>query len=157
ARGQAHRNQDQYQTHGRYHRLVALGPLRGAVEQGRPSCSDRSGVEEPPEVVGQVLRRCVPLGRFLRDRLLENRRQIGRDRRVEFSQRRRLIRGDLAQDLVAVLAVQGGPEGQELIEGHAERVDVSAAINDDVFRQRLLRAHITQRAQKVAGQSQTVV
>jgi len=51
----------------------------------------------------------------------------------------------------ARVAVDGGPERQQLIEGHTERVDVGAAVNDDTLSQRLLGAHVAERAEEVAG------
>ena len=65
--------------------------------------------------------------------------------------------GDLAEDLGAVLAVEGGLQGQELVEGHAQRIDVGAAVDHDALGQGLLGAHVPQRAQDVAGEGQAVV
>ena len=51
----------------------------------RPAGQDRPAVEEPLQVVGQLLRRPVAVGRLLAERLQDDRLQLGRDGRVERS------------------------------------------------------------------------
>ena len=40
--------------------------------------------------------------------------------------------GDLADELLAVVATEGGLEGEQLVEGEAQRVDVGAVIEHAV-------------------------
>ena len=40
----------------------------------------------------------------------------------------RLVGGDLAEQLVAVLAVEGGAQGRQLVEGGPEAVDVRPGV-----------------------------
>ena len=65
--------------------------------------------------------------------------------------RARLFEGDLAQQLLAVVAREGGLEREQLVERDAERVDVAAVVDDDALGERLLGAHVAERAQEVAG------
>ena len=65
--------------------------------------------------------------------------------------------GDPAEDLGAVAAVDGRAERQQLVERHAQRVDVGPAVDHHPPAQGLLGAHVPQRAQDVAGERQPVV
>ena len=66
----------------------------------------------------------------------------------------RLLLGDPAEQLLAVGALEDRPEGHQLVEGRAQRVDVGPLVNDRVVGRRLLGAHVAQRAQHVAGRRQ---
>ena len=67
---------------------------------------------------------------------------------------RRLLEGDPPQDLLAVPPRVGRPQRQQLVERHAQRVDVGAVVDDHPLGQRLLGAHVAERAEQVAGHRQ---
>ena len=69
----------------------------------------------------------------------------------------RLLLGDPAEDLGPVAPVEGRAEGEQLVESHPERVDVSPAVDDDAPGQGLLGAHVAERAEQVAGEGQAVI
>ena len=73
---------------------------------------------------------------------------------VEPPRRLRLLEGDLPQQLLAVLPVEGRPQRQQLVQRRAQRVDVGAVVDRHALGQRLLRAHVTQRAHQVARHRQ---
>ena len=107
---EAHRRPDQRQGGQRadHHqgRLggPAPGPQDGPLPEPDPPRPDRLVLQEPPQLVGQLLGRRVPLGRLLGHRLQQDRLQVAGHRRVELPRRRRLLLGDLPQDLLRGLA-----------------------------------------------------
>ena len=58
------------------------------------------------------------------------------------------------KQLVVVAAVEGRPEGQQLVEGQAQGVDVGALVDHPAAGQGLLGAHVAERADQVAGPRQ---
>ena len=71
--------------------------------------------------------------------------KVAGDRAVEPARRNRLLSGDLAEQLLVVAALEGGAQGQQLVEGHAQGVDVGPLIDIDPLRRAkgLLGAHST--------------
>ncbi len=128
--------------------------LERPVPEGRPAGLDRFQLEEPPEVVGQIARRVVPLHRLLGHRLQDDRLQVDRHGRVEPTRRARLLQRYLAQQLLAAFPVEGRLQRQQLVERHAQRVDVAPMVDDRPLRHRLLGAHVSQRPDHVAGHRQ---
>ena len=108
-------------------------------------------LEKCAEVVRQILGRCIAIGRILFDRLEDDRFQILRDVGVDLPRRARFVEGDLSQQLLAVVAGEGGLEGEQLVERDAERIDVAAVVDDHALGEGLLGAHVAQRAEDVAG------
>ena len=74
-----------------------------------------------------------------------------RNATVDLSWRARVVERDLAQELVAVVAGEGGLEREQLVERDAEGVDVAAVVDDDALGEGLLGAHVAERAEEVAG------
>ena len=144
ADGQAGRRQHQQHCRGGNDRLVPLAPFHAPLGQGGTAGGDGPTLEEPPQVVGQLLGRRVAVLRLLGHRLVDDGLEVGGNRGVELAQRRRLVLGNLAEELAAVGAVEGRLQGQELVEGHAQRVDVGPAVEQHVLARGLLRAHIPQ-------------
>ena len=72
-------------------------------------------------------------------------------RGVDLPRRPRLFEGDLSQQFLAVVAGEGGLEGEQLVERDAEGVDVAAVVDDDALGEGLLGAHVAERAEEVAG------
>ena len=56
-----------------------------------------------------------------------------------------------------VLSWESRLQGQELIKCGAKRIDVAAVVYGSALRQRLLRTHVTQRADEVAADGQAEV
>ena len=56
-----------------------------------------------------------------------------------------------------VTTVEGGPQGQKLVERHAERINVGSLVDDPSPGQGLLGAHVTERTDHVAGMSQAEI
>ena len=111
-----------------------------AREPGR-----RLGLEEVPQVLGQVAGRGVPLGRPLRQRLQADPLQLPGDRVVDLPGRAGLGRGDLLHDLGVRVAPERPPAGQQLVEDDAQAEDVRAAIDPVPLAPGLLGAHVGRR------------
>ena len=87
---------------------VPRGQLDRPVPERRPPGPDRLVLQEPPQVVGQVLRRRISAGRLLGHRLQDDRLQLARDRAVDFRGGLRLFIGDPPQQFLAVPASKAG-------------------------------------------------
>ena len=83
-------------------------PLAGPIEQAGPTSADRPVVEEAAQVIGQIGGRRVTVGRGLGHRLQHDRFELGGDPRVDFSWWDRLLLGDLAQEIKAIVAREMG-------------------------------------------------
>ena len=57
----------------------------------------------------------------------------------------------MAQQFLAVRGGEGGLEREQLVERGAEGVDVAAVVDDHALGERLLGAHVAERAEQVAG------
>ena len=123
---------------------------------GRRASTGRS-IEEPPQVLGQFARRGVTLGRILRQGLEDDLLEVQRDHRIAFPRRDRLFEADLPQDRLAVLAVVGRDEGQELVEGGPQCVDVGTVVDQPPRPQDLFGAHVPERPDHVAAGRQVAV
>ena len=137
--------------------LVPPRPFLGMFPEARTPGLDRAFIEESPQVVGQVLRRGVSVRDVPGQRLEHDRLQVARDGRVPEARRFRLGKGHLVEKLIAVAAVVGRVEGQQLVERRAQRVDVGPVIDDPAAGRRLLGAHVPQRSEDVAGHRQAAV
>ena len=74
------------------------------------------------------------------------------NRLVQLPQRHRLLERQVPQDVGLVDSPSHRrPQRQQLVERRPERVDVGAVVHQAVAGQRLLRAHVPQRAEQVAG------
>ena len=129
-------------------------PLRTPVGQAGTAGEDGPVVEEPAEIGGKLGGRGVTVGRGLRHRLQDDRLEVDRDRRVELPRRRGLVLGDLAEDFESIVAGERGTQSEQLVDRHAQRVDVRSAIERGPPSQRLLGAHVPGRAQGIAGVGQ---
>jgi hypothetical protein len=123
----------------------------GPLPRRRPAGVDRLVLAEASQVVGQLLGGSVavlgPLGR----RLEHDRLQRHGDGPVDPPGGPRLFKGDLPQQLLAVLAVKRRPQRQQFVQRDAQRVDVAAVVQRHAPGQGLLGAHVAQRADQVAG------
>ena len=77
----------------------------------------------------RLRRRAIAIVDLLGHRRGEDRFQVSRDRRVEPPGGDWLVAGDLAEQLLAVVAVEGGLEGRQLVEGRPEAVDVGPRVD----------------------------
>ncbi len=129
------REQDQRHHAGPDDRRVPPRPGPQPFRDGRPTGEDRPALEEPLEVVGQLLRRRITVGRLLAERLEDDGLQPFGDRRVQRPRGRGLFVGDLPDQGVAIAAVEGGPQREQLVERRAERIDVAAVVDDPATRE----------------------
>jgi len=120
------------------------GPCDLASSDGRRSHGRRG--QEVPQVVGQVLRRRVPVRGALRQRLEANPFQFLRHGVVPLAWRARLVRGDLLQQLLPGVRVKGSPAREQLVEDDAQAEHVGAAVHAVALAAGLLGAHVGRRA-----------
>ena len=113
--------QQQQERHRRAHDCpVPARPFgRPLPRRGSPS-ADRLLIQEPPQVIGQLLDGGVTVFDALGHRLEHDRFQINRDCPVVPPGRARLIEGDLPQQLLPVAAIEGGFQRQQLVQGSAQ-------------------------------------
>ncbi len=93
----------------------------------RLCADDRFVVQKADEVVAQVRRRLVPLRRLFLDGLGDDRLQVARDFPVQLAQAFRFLFSHLSDEPVAIVVVERGPEGQQLVKCQAKGIDVPAA------------------------------
>ena len=130
---------------------VAAGPFAGALHKGGPAGADGLALQEPVQVVRQVLRGGVASGGFFRHCLEDDRFQIGGDREVDSPGCGWFLFVDLPQECRPVGGVERRPQREQLVERCAERIDIGAMVEHHARALRLFRAHVTERAQQVAG------
>ena len=143
----------QHAPQGRDHR-VAPGPspvaLRGADLPGL----DRLVGQEPPQVLGQGIGRLVAVVGVLVDRLGDDRLQVPGNLGVDRSRPGRLLVLDPLDQPQAIRRVVGRAEGQELVEGQAQGVEVGPGVP---LAPEPLGGHVAERAEDVAAGGQAVV
>ena len=61
-----------------------------------------------------------------------------------------IVVGDLPDQRVAVAALEGRAEGQQLVERRPQRIDVAAVVDDPAPGEDLLGAGVAERAQELA-------
>ena len=122
------------------------GTTRAARRRGRTGSRRDVGLEEVPQVVGQVAAGAVPLRRPLRQHLLADPLQLAGDRVVDLAGRARLGGGDLVHHFGPRVAPERLAPGQQLVEDHAEAEDVRAAVDPVPLAAGLLGAHVGGRA-----------
>ena len=99
----------------------------------------------------------VSAGGVFADGFLDDCFKFGRDLAIQLAQRRRVVEGDLLKQLLPVGAVEDRLQGEQFVERDAERIDVGPMIDHDALGQRLLGAHVAERADEVAGHGQAGV
>ncbi len=129
-------------------------PLAGAIDGRRPTRQDRLVIQEALQVLSHLLSRGVALGRFLGNGFQYDGFQLHGNCAVKAARRGRVVEGNLGQQLIAVLAVEGRPQCQQLIQGDAERVDIGAVVHLAAPGRNLLGTHVAQRAQQFARHGQ---
>ena len=107
--------------------LRVLAELAAHLHELRPHLSER----------GKAPRR------ILLQRPLEDRAQLRRQGRVHLGERRRIVRAEVLEDLDRVVAREGRPVRQELVEDRADREDVRVMAT---LPTRPLGRHVLQRA-----------
>ena len=100
------------------------------------------------------LGRGVAAGGVLRHRLEDDRFQVGGNRRIDAPRGAGLDDSDLPQQLAAVGRIERRLQRQQLVQRDAERINVRAMVEHDARAERLLRAHVAERAQQVAAHRQ---
>ena len=118
---------------------------RPARERAAPESAGRRGIAaDPRPAVGRLVT-AAPV--FL-PRLQDDRLQVARNARPERRGPWRLLSLDLLDQLEPVGRVESRAEGEQLVEGQAQGVDVGPAIS---LAAEPLGGHVPQRAQDVAG------
>jgi hypothetical protein len=112
---------------------------------------DRFAGEEAFEVERQFDGGLVATVEFLLERLVADRRQRLRHERRDLADRPRVLRLDLAQDLLRRRRFERDRARQHFVERDAERVDVRAAVDVVAIAADLLRTHVDGRADERAG------
>ena len=115
-------------------------PFARPLPERRPPRQNGHIFQEAPQVLGHFLRCAVTLLGRLGDRFEDDGLQIGRDGGIEAARRRRLLRGKLVQQFLAILAGEGRFQRQQFVERHAKGVNVTALITSNSLA--LLRGHI---------------
>jgi hypothetical protein len=157
-RGGEHDDREHQGDQGRGdERRVPAPPLHGPVPGRGRLGQDRLVVEESPQVVGHLLGRRVaaldlPAHRFLEDRL-----QLARHLRVDPPGWNRVVVGDPSEDLLVRRARDGVGQRRVFVEGRRQRVDVGPMVDERLPPERLLGAHVAERAEQVAGDRQPPV
>ena len=64
---------------------------------------------------------------------------------------KRFLVSDLPQQLAALRRSKGGLKREQFVERNTQRIDVGTMVEHDPRAERLLRAHVAERAQQVAG------
>ena len=126
----------------RHHRQSRSARPTGRAWIGSP-------LQKPPQVVGQLPRRGVAPARLLGHRLQADRLQVAGDVVVEAPRAARLVVQHLVQQHPR-RAAERQLAGQQLVEDHAQAVDVAAAVDAVRLAPGLLGAHVGRRAQHLA-------
>src|SRR5262249_17067734 len=116
---------------------VAADPLGHHAAPARPPGLDRPVFQEPPQVVGQLLRRGVTVRGVLFERFEDDRFQLRRNHLVDSARPPRLLEGDLLQQFLTVRASKDRLERQQLIQRRSERIDIRAVVDDYTLGKRL--------------------
>jgi hypothetical protein len=148
---QDQRQQQRRRQHGQGRVAPAPAPEPLGLADG--AGADRLVVGEAAQVLGQLGRRLVAVGRVTGQRLEHDRLQVARHRRVQPSRRRRLRVDDLVHQLLPVRLVEGRAQGQQLVKGQPQGVDVAAGV---ALAGEPLRRHVAQGADDVARVRQVV-
>ena len=148
-RDQGHRRHPAHPDQPRRRRVPPAPPPRPLRQSHSPRL-DRLAGQDVPQVLGQRLRRRVPLPRLLRDRLQDDRLQVPRDRRVVLPGRDGRVVQHPVDELRPRPGLERRVEGQQLVQRHAQAVHVAPGVRPPV---EPLRAHVPERADDVAGEA----
>ncbi len=103
-------------------------PLGSPPHQARPFGLDRLILQESTEITGQLLCRRVPRLGVLSHGHEHDGFKLGRNRRVEPAGRGHLLLGDLAENLLPVVPIEGRSQGQKFVQRGGQRVNVGPVI-----------------------------
>ena len=85
--------------------------------------------QEPLEIVGEPAGVLVPVRAIVRERLVDDRRELGRHTGCDLAQRRGWTLGSCTHHLAGNLRVVRRPACEQVIQRRAERVDVAAFVD----------------------------
>ncbi len=148
-----HRDEKRQGRHarGRRQEPIAPTPAGQSLDPADRPRTDRRAVQEAAQFVGQFLGGGIASGRLLVEALQGDRLQVAWHARVQLPERDRLLGADLHQGLHRVGGLEGRPAGQEVVEHGSQRVDVRRRADPLELCPRLLRRHVTGRAEDLAG------
>ncbi len=134
--------------------LVPTGPSKSAFHHTGTTGQNGLVVDEPPQIGGKLLGGRVPALGLLVHRFQKDRLEVARDRRIERTRSDWLFLGNLAQQLLAVTAVEYWLFREQFAERRSQRVDIGARVMDDPVAQHQLGGHVPQRSEHIARASQ---
>ena len=122
----------------------AVAPDELAESVHRPDRPRRHGlaIEKPAKVQGEGVRTLVSPLRLLFETTADDRLEIRRHRPVEPAQGHRVVGHDLDQRLHSRGTGEGRPSGNQIVEGGADRVDISTAVDSPGVALDLFRRHV---------------
>ncbi len=157
--GDRRHDHDEDQQRSSRRRKVGSGrvpppPAPPAFPDAGPADRNRLVLQEAGEIVRQFAGRLITVGGLVGDRLHHDRFEVDRQRRKQFS-RGRDGRGrtQASQRFHSVVHFQRHAQRRQLVERHAQAVDVAAGVGRS---SPLFRSHIEQRAQNVARAADSV-
>ena len=151
---QADRRQSQHKGGRKHDRSAPSRPLDHSFQRRGTMRQNGLVVEKPIQIVGKLQGGCVPVHRFLGHALEDDCLQISRNERVEPAGRARVFARDLVHERLDIVRLESWPERQHFVERDAQGVDVSPVVDDAPPRERLLGAHVPNRAQQIARDRQ---
>ena len=151
-RGQRrHGSQDHQRRGGR----PAPGPLDQPLDGRRRPCLDRQVGQPAIQVFGQGLGRGIAVARALLQAFEHDRLEVARDSRIERSRPGRLLLAHLPQRLENRIGPERRLAGQQLVEDHAERVDIDSRRDRLASALSLLGSHVARRPHDRAGRGES--
>ncbi len=125
--------------------LVAADELAESIHRPDHPRRHRLAIEKPAKVQGEGVRALVSPPRFLLETAADDRLEIRRYRAVELAQWDRIIGHDLDQRLDSGGPGEGRSPGNQIVEGGADRVDISSAVDAPGVALDLFRRHVSWR------------
>ena len=145
------RGQQQHRSRERRIGRMPLHPSPRAFGRRDRAGPDRLAPQIPPQLLGQLGGRGVPLLRRLLQALPADRLQILRQRRVQRPHAGRLLLDDLPNRVDRGRPGMRRAAAEHRVEHRAERVDVRRRADRRQIALRLLRRHVGRRAEHLAG------
>ena len=99
-------------------------------------------VQQPPQIVGEIRRGRLAILDALRQGFQADTIEFGRNGRQELAQRLRFVLLDLPHQLASIEGPERHPAAEQLVEHHAETINVGASVDAMRAPRGLLRCHV---------------
>src|SRR5690242_10094734 len=129
---------------------MPAGPLAEFIQRARRTGDYWPSLKKPLQILGQLLGAFIALVRLLGHRLEDDGLEINRNVPIPMSQRFGACSHSLEKKLYVAGVLGRMHEGGQLVERHAERIDVGAMIDERATAHGLLRTHVAHRAEDIA-------